>query len=152
MSAVKLPEPATEKSTIASVSRPFDPNEMGRQMVEKLKAAEGGAWTGSELFEQFELTPANLHKRRKEHRIVFWRDAQHQFHYPKWQFTLAGALTAGIDKVLRIFNSSDEWRIMRYFLVPRHQLDGRSPLDSLRSGEVERVFAHAKAHAQENSW
>jgi hypothetical protein len=120
--------------------------------VETAKTTEGGAWTGAELNERFGLNPSTLHRRRKEHRIVFWRDAQHEFHYPKWQFTPTGALITGIDEVLDTFKSSDEWRIMRYFLVPRHQLGERTPLDLLRSGEVAKVLAHAKAHGEENSW
>jgi hypothetical protein len=144
--------PEAEKTKSVGVAREFDPREMGLQMVEKMKEAEGGAWSGAELRQQFVLSPQTLHRRRKEHRIIFWRDAQHGFHYPKWQFTPTGALIKGIDKVLDTFKSSDEWRIMRYFLVPRHQLEERSPLDLLRGGEVEKVVAHAKAHGEENSW
>jgi hypothetical protein len=57
-----------------------------------------------------------------------------------------------VQEVLQTFRSADEWRVMRYFLAPRHQLDGRAPLDLLRAGEVEKVVAHAKANAEENSW
>ena len=60
--------------------KPFDPQAAGRQVVEKLQAAEGGAWTGQELNALFKLTSANLHKRRTEHRIIYWRDARHNFH------------------------------------------------------------------------
>ncbi|MDB6174151.1 MAG: hypothetical protein JWL59_3462 [Chthoniobacteraceae bacterium] len=130
----------------------FDPSEAGRKLVLRMQEAEGGAWTGQELMEKFNLTPAALHKRRKEYRIVSWRDAKHQFHYPQWQFTPAGALLTGIQNVLQAFRSLDEWRIMRYFLAPRHDLDGGTALELLRAGEVDSVVVHAKAHAEENSW
>jgi hypothetical protein len=130
----------------------FDPLEAGRKAVQKLQQAKGGAWTGSELELRFDLTPANLHKRRMEYRIVFWRDAKNQFFYPKWQFNAAGALLAGVQEVLQTFHSADEWRVMRYFLGPRTQLADRAPLDLLCAGEVEDVVAHAKIHAEENTW
>lgn len=130
----------------------FDPFEAGRKVVAKMQAAEGGAWTGTELEELFGLTPANLHKRREEHRIVWWKDAKNRFHYPKWQFNYAGALRSGVQEVLGIFRSSDEWRVMRYFLTPWHQLDDRTPLELLRTGEKEKVISHARAHGEENSW
>ena len=130
----------------------FDPEEAGRLLVQKMQAAEGGAWTAQELEERFGLTPAALHKRRKEHRIVFWRDAKHRFHYPRWQFTETGALLPGIQEVLQTFRSTDEWRLISYFLAPREQLDGRAPLELLRAGEVAEVAAHARVHGAENSW
>ena len=117
----------------------------------RFRTAEGGAWTGQELETRFRLTPATLHRRRKEHRIVSWRDALHHFYYPKWQFTASGALLPGIQDILDKFRSSDEWRVMRYFLTPRGG-GGRTPLDLLRRGEVEKAVAHATAHGEENTW
>ena len=144
----RKPEEAIEKLPPPQ----FDPLEAGRQAVLQMQNAEGGAWTGAELEARFGLTPANLHKRRAEFRIVSWKDAKNQFHYPKWQFNPAGVLLPGVQEVLQIFRSSDDWRVMRYFLAPRHQLGDRTALDLLRSGDGDKVVAHAKAHAEENSW
>lgn len=130
----------------------FDPFEAGQKAVAQLQEAEGGAWTGAELEHHYDLSPANLHKRRAEQRIVWWKDAKNQFHYPKWQFNDAGALLPGVQEVLQTFRSLDEWRVMRYFLGPRNQLADRTPLDLLRAGEVEKVVTHAKVHAEENTW
>lgn len=149
---VKTPVFVGEKPVAAAKPKAFDPHEAGRRLVEQFQTAEGGAWSGAELLERFGLTAAVLHKRRKEHRIVFWRDAQHNFHYPKWQFNAAGALLPGIQEVLEIFQSQDEWRVMRYFLDPRAQLSGLRPLDLLRQGDVEKVLGHARIHAEENTW
>jgi hypothetical protein len=139
--------PATKPSC-----REFDPRAAGERLVEVLKEAEGGAWTGAALQSRFGLTSAVLHRRRKEHRILCWRDAQHEFHYPQWQFTPTGALLPGLQEVLQTFRSSDEWRLMSYFLGPRQQLDDRRPLDLLREGNHHRVLEHARVHAQENTW
>jgi len=141
-------------TALAAVEKkqPFDPEAKGMEWVDKARRAEGGAWSGGELQERFQLSAANLHRRRKEHRIVFWRDARHAFFYPKWQFTGTGALGPGIEDILRIFKSFDEWRIMRYFLTPRYQLQGKRPLDLLRAGDIENVLSHARTHAEEGSW
>ncbi len=130
----------------------FDPYAAGERLVEELKATEGGAWTGQELQKRFKLTPATLHRRRKEHRIIYFRDGRHDFHYPIWQFTPGGAMLPGIQEVLAKFQSRDEWRVMRYFLGKRAELGDRRPLDLLRDGEREKVLAHAKIHAEENTW
>jgi len=130
----------------------LSPQKVGERIVAELQIAEGGAWSGLELKEKFNLTPAVLHRRRKEKRIVYWRDARHDFFYPRWQFTESGATLPGIQEVLQIFRSEDEWRVMRYFLGTRKQLSNRRPLDMLRSGETEKVIAHARDHAAENTW
>jgi len=130
----------------------FDPREAGRQAVAQMQEAEGGAWTGRELEERFELTPATLHKRRKDLRIVWWRNARNKFHYPKWQFRDNGTLMPGVAEVLQIFGSQDEWRVMRYFLGHRHQLGDQTPLGLLLKGEVDKVLVHAKLHGEENTW
>ena len=131
---------------------PFSPQEAGKAMVARLQDAEGGALSGAEMKQEHDLTPAVLYRRRKERRIVLWRDARHDFFYPRWQFTPTGALIPGVQDILQIFDSDDEWRIMRYFLGPRKQLGNRRPLDLLRAGETDKVMAHARNHAAENTW
>lgn len=152
--AVDPPRAAMEVGTgvYAEKSAGFDPLRAGLKLADQMKQAEGGAFTGSELKALYDLSPAALHSRRGRHGIVFWRDAKHDFHYPGWQFTVSGALLPGIQEVLRIFKSTDEWRIMRYFLTPRQQLDGRTPLELLRKGQHGEVTAHAQLHEAENSW
>jgi hypothetical protein len=148
------PAPATAAKGPREDDKPkvFDPQAAGQRLVETLQTAEGGAWTGQELLALFNLMPSTLHRRRKEHRVIYWRDARHEFHYPKWQFTPTGALLPGIQQVLEQFKSQDEWRVMSYFLGKRAQLDGLRPLDLLRQGDVEKALGHAKIHAEENTW
>jgi hypothetical protein len=101
---------------------------------------------------KWDLTAAVLHRRRKEHRILYWRDSRHDFFYPRWQFTEAGALLPSIQDILQLFNSEDEWRLMGYFLGPRRQLGNQRPLDLLRQARVKEAVAHAQLHATENTW
>ena len=89
----------------------FLPQQTGARVVAELQTAEGGAWTGAELEQLFGLKPATLHRRRKEHRVIFWRDARHEFHYPRWQFTETGALLPGVQGVLQTFDSESSWAV-----------------------------------------
>jgi hypothetical protein len=148
----KLAQVKKLQARIAQEQRPFSPRQAGEKLVSEMQAAEGEAFTGADLERKFGLNSATLHRRRKEHRVVFWRDAKHAFRYPKWQFTVGGALLPGVQEVLQIFRSRDEWRVMRYFLGSRRQLGGRSPLELLRTGELDKVLTHARIHAKENTW
>jgi len=131
---------------------PQDRLKAGAAIVASMQQAEGGAYSSAQLGELLNLSAAVLHRRRNEHRIVYWRDPKNAYFYPRWQFNEAGALLTGIQEILQTFNSQDEWRIMRYFLGSRHQLGGRRPLDLIRAGEIEAVLAHAQTHAAENTW
>lgn len=140
------------KQNVAPPTSSFDSVDSGLQLVNRMKKAEGGYFTGKELSRFFSISSPSLYRRRKERRVVFWRDGNHEFYYPKWQFTESGALLGGVQEVLQIFKSSDEWRIMRYFFSARLQLDEKSPLELLRAGQTERVIEHARLHEAENSW
>jgi hypothetical protein len=117
-----------------------------------MQRAEGGAYSSAQLGELFNLSAAVLHRRRGEHRIIYWRDPKNSYFYPCWQFNEAGALLPGIQEILQTFGSQDEWRIMRYFLGARQQLGGQRPLDLIRAGKIDAVLAHAQIHAAENTW
>ena len=56
-------------------AKAFSPEEAGQRIVAELQKAEGGAYSGVELRSKWDLTAAVLHRRRKEHRIVYWRDS-----------------------------------------------------------------------------
>jgi hypothetical protein len=137
---------------IAPLLATFSPRSAGERIVAEMQVAEGGAWSDPEYRQKFDLSPPVLCRRRKEHRIVFWRNAKGDYFYPRWQFTETGALLPGIQEVLQTFRSQDEWRVMRYFLGARKQLNDRRPLDLLRAGEIDRAIAHARDHAAENTW
>ena len=140
-----VPEPTRIKMIAAAIVKGF-------KAVEVLRKAEGGAWSSAEIRKRFGFGLAELRRRRERHRIVFWQGAKRAIRYPKWEFTTTGTLLPGVEELLQIFHSPDQWRVMGYFLGPRQQLDGRRPLDLLRAGEIERVLDHARSHAEENTW
>jgi hypothetical protein len=136
----------------AAVPVGFDPYLAGREAVRQLQTMEGGAWRTSELHSLFSISSAVLHRRRTEFRIIFWRDAKGDFFYPKWQFTPTGAVLMGIEEILQIFRSTDEWGVVSYFLSPRKSLRNKRPLDLLREGRAAEAIEKARLHAEEGTW
>ena len=124
--------------------------ERGAEARKELKAAEGGAINGKRAAHLLRTTEAAVRRRRRQHRVVAWQKGDRWF-YPKWQFSGRGML-AGIEEILQVFRSDDQWRLMLYFLSKRHSLQQKRPLDLLRAGRVAEVLEHAKLHAQENTW
>jgi hypothetical protein len=125
----------------------FAPELPGVEVVESLKKAEGGSWKGTTL----PRNPEELSRMRSEFQIVAWSDGK-GYQYPKWQFKRSsGGFLPGIQEILQILKSSDEWRVMRYFLDHREMLEGRI-LDLLRAGKVNEAIAHARLNFAQNTW
>src|SRR5690349_9223166 len=56
---------------LAPILSGFSPQAAGERLVAEMQRVEGGAWSDAEFREKFGLTSAVLHRRRKEHRIIF---------------------------------------------------------------------------------
>lgn len=116
----------------------------------KLAAAEGGAISGKETAPLLGISEAAVIRRWRGHRLVGWK-VRNAVHFPVWQFQGRTLLT-GIEDVLQIFRSDDQWRVLIYFLGKRLSLNRRRPLDLLRRGEAAEVVRHATAYAVDNTW
>lgn len=115
-----------------------------------MQKAEGGAPPGAELRKRFGLRLADLRRWRHEYWIVYWQGAKGTFFYPKWQFIDMGTILPGIQEVLQMFQSRDQWHVMRCFLGERYYLGERRPLDLLRAGEIE-IYNQERLHRSHRS-
>ena len=91
------------------------------------------------------LTVRELLDRAHRKQLVVWREPAGPCRYPKWQFG-SNKLLPGVVDCLQELNSSDQWAVLRFFLVASEQAKGRRPLDLLRNGEV--AFAKEIARGQ----
>ena len=120
----------------------------------KLTKAEGGSLSVQEAAGLLHLSEEKILHYVKGCKLVAWRDWLDEsvpFRLPKWQFDRTGMLP-GLVKVLQVFRSRDQWRVMGYFLGKRRSLGGKRPLDLLRAAEVGRVLRHAENYFEENLW
>jgi len=126
----------------------------GLDFRRKLTKAEGGSLSVQEAAGLLHLSEEWVLHYVKSRELVAWRDWKDEslpFRFPKWQFEGAGMLP-GLVKVLQVFRSRDQWRVMGYFLGKRRSLGGKRPLDLLRAAEVGRVLRHAENYFEENLW
>jgi hypothetical protein len=96
------------------------------------------------------ISKASALRRWHRHQVVGWKKGR-SVRFPVWQFA-GGKMLEGIEEILEILDSDDQWRVMQYFLANRFSLSSRRPLDLLREGRVAEIIAHAKAHVAENTW
>ena len=72
---------------------------------------------------------------------------RHGYRYPVWQLTESGVLP-GLDKVLVVLASHDEWMQTAFFVSANPRLGGRTPIEMLKAGELESVLDAAEAYGE----
>ena len=115
----------------------------------KLAAAEGGSITSQAAAKLLGISATTVVRRWRAYRLVGWREGK-VLRIPVWQFK--GTLLKGVEEILQIFHSDDEWRVLLYFLANRRSLAKARPLDLLRRGESAKVIKHATDYSMDNEW
>jgi hypothetical protein len=117
----------------------------GKIARKTMSLKEGGSMSAEEAAQLLGISVSKLMYRWRCHRLVAWRRGK-AIRFPARQFK-DGKLLVGVEEVLQIFQSDDQWRIMLYFLGNRRSLAKERPLDLLRRGESARVIKHATDYA-----
>ena len=106
--------------------------------------AEGGTIGVDDVAAQLHLTRQAVDKRRKAGTLLAVDVGRHGYRYPVWQFTDRGVLP-GLDEILALLAEHSPIAQMGFFLSGNIALDGRRPLDLLRSAVLEPVRRAARA-------
>jgi hypothetical protein len=107
----------------------------GAGMKSELLGRAGGALSAGEVAALMGVTPAAVHARRQRGTLLAVRQANGEFLYPACQFGDEGSLP-GLGQVLAAFAVEGAWTRLSVLLSPAPSLDGATPLDALRRGDV----------------
>lgn len=111
-------------------------------------AAEGQfdrTLSASVMAHRLGMSKPTLFKQMRAGQLVGWFDQRNRGCFPADQLDQFGRVAAGIPEILRQF--SDPVVAWWWLTGPRHSLDGRTPLDLLHNGEVERAIDAAIGQA-----
>lgn len=124
----------------------------GLEARQELAEAEGGSLSSDEAARLLRISKTAVLKRLDVGRLLAWREERLQAaRFPAWQFNEHGHVLAGLQEVLDILNEDerlDAWGKILFFLQETSSLDGRRPLDLMRSGCVKEVCVAAHAYAE----
>lgn len=123
-------------------SSTFDPYEVGRRAVDRLKAAEGGSLSHHEAAARLALSLTDLREMLKQRKVVAWTDTNGYPRFPVWQFGPEGVLP-GVGACLATLGKMDEWAVMRFFLTPNPSEEDKSALEFLREGDIKSALEMA---------
>ena len=120
----------------------------GAAIKQELLTSGGGGLTSSQVASALGVTRQAVDKRRARHALLAVPDGSGDHVYPACQFTSDGVIP-GLEKVLRAFQIRSPWTQLSALLASAPALDGKTILEALKSGAVEKASALAASFGEQ---
>ena len=114
----------------------------GVQKQHALLEASGGTLSAEQTAEVLGISRQAVDKRRRQGRLIGLTRGGRGYAYPAWQFE-NGRTLPNLEKVLEVLCKDDPWMQMAFFVNVNDRLNGKSPLDALRQGQLDSVLLAA---------
>jgi|GEM_PF-3113434 len=122
----------------AAPNEPISQPAVGQSQFDRILSA-------SDMAHRLGMSKPTLFKQMRAGQLVGWLDQRNRGCFPADQVDQFGRVTRGISQILAQFSDS---AVAWWWLIDaRHSLDDRTPLDLLKSGEVERAINEAIGQA-----
>lgn len=116
---------------------------------QELLQAEGGVVSSEEAAQILGIKRQAVDKRRLNGKLIAL-PAGRAYVYPVWQFN-PGQTIPGLEKVLQHLQVRDPWMQTAWMINSNDRLNGRSPLELLREGNLEVVIDAAKIYGEQGA-
>ena len=120
----------------------------GAAIKRELLTSGGGGLTSSQVSSALGITRQAVDKRRNRHALLAVPDGSGDYVYPACQFTSDGVIT-GLEEVLRAFQIQSPWTQLSVLLASAPALGGKTTLEALKSGAIERAIAIAASFGEQ---
>ena len=119
----------------------------GERARKRILAAQGELLDVAEVAARLDMSHEDVLQRQHRGRLLALPLKDGTLGFPSWQFAEHGLLP-GIETVFRNIGVDDPWMQAAYFLSGELLLDGQTPLDALRRGDIEAVRRAAAAYGE----
>src|SRR5271157_3619643 len=120
----------------------------GAAIKQELLASGGGGLTSSQVASALGITRQAVDKRRSRRALLAVPNGSGEYVYPACQFTSDGVI-AGLEDVLRAFRIQSPWTQLSVLLASAPALGGKTVLEALRSGAIERAITIAASFGEQ---
>jgi len=121
---------------------------LGAGIKRGLLTSGGGGLTSSQVASALSITRQAVDKRRIRHALLAVPNGSGEYLYPACQFTSTGVIP-GLEEVLRAFQMRSPWTQLSALLAPAAALEGKTILEGLKSGAIERAVAIAASFGEQ---
>ena len=119
----------------------------GLAIRDELLQREGGTLAVEQVAAHLGLTRQAVDKRRRAGKLLGLHTGRRGYAYPAWQLGQNGVLQ-GFEETLSALTVQDPWMQAAFFLSGDPRLEGATPLDELRRGNVEAVRRAASGYGR----
>jgi hypothetical protein len=114
----------------------------------ELLTSAGGGLTSSQVSSALGITRQAVDKRRLRRALLAVPNGSGEYVYPACQFTSDGVIP-GLEDVLRAFQIRSPWTQLSVLIASAPALAGKSLIDALKSGAIERAVAIAASFGEQ---
>jgi biotin operon repressor len=122
----------------------------GAERQQRLLEASGGVLSGEQAAKILGISRQAVDKRRRQGQLIGLTQGKRGYAYPAWQFE-GGRTLANLESVLDALRTHDPWMQLNFFVNASDRLNGRSPLEQLRSGELEPILHAAESYGEQGA-
>jgi len=119
----------------------------GIEATRRLINDNGGALTAAQAAAHLGITRQMVDKRRHAGRLLAISTGRHGYRYPVWQFDDSGVLP-GLEDVFKVLAPHDSWMQVIFFVSRNERLGGKTPIQSLKAGELNLVLDAAAVYGE----
>ncbi|SPF53541.1 conserved hypothetical protein [Candidatus Sulfopaludibacter sp. SbA4] len=120
----------------------------GAAIKMELLTDSGGGLTSGQVSRALGITRQAVDKRRGRRALLAVPNGSGEYVYPACQFTSDGVIP-GLEEVLRAFQIRSPWTQLSVLLAPAPALGGKTILDALKSGAIQRAIAIAASFGEQ---
>lgn len=106
---------------------------------------DGQPLKSKEVASLLHLTAQEADKRRRNGELLAVSSGRRGYLYPAWQFH-EGRVVAGLERVLAELKECDPWTQLAFLVSGDLRLEGDTPLERLKAGDVDRVVWAASGY------
>jgi hypothetical protein len=120
----------------------------GAAIKRELLTSGGGGLTSGQVSRSLGITRQAVDKRRIRHALLAVPDGSGDYMYPACQFNSDGVIS-GLEEVLRAFQIRSPWTQLSVLLASAPGLGGKTILQALKSGAIEKAVAIAASFGEQ---
>ena len=117
-----------------------------KRILEKL----GGTLSAEEVADLIGISRQAVDKRRSQNQLIGLTQGRRGYAYPAFQFEDGKTLT-GLREVLDALSGHDPWMQSIFFANGNDRLNGKTPLEGLRGGELDFIVLAAQAYGEQGA-